>query len=206
MYGVLLPIPLPPQSISACCWRWAEMQFPFLTNDESQNFLFFSLSSFLTSSGSCFGPLTVAALFTGFPNMAGRESSCSIQGSPYLCFQITLAIHIPRNHLRSLFYLECRAKCKNARHMQSNQNYSSMAPKPTHRWALVLAHRGFASSMLICMYFYTWESFSFLLERAGLEAVRGPLPLSCLGPFQLQDVAQSPSGSSLMTAWTRRHQ
>lgn len=59
--------------ISACCWRWAEMQFPLLTNDESQNFLFFSLTSFLTSSGSYFGPLTVAALFTGFPNMAGQR-------------------------------------------------------------------------------------------------------------------------------------
>ena len=40
---VLLPIPLPPQPISACCWRWAEMQFPVLTNDESRNFLSFFL-------------------------------------------------------------------------------------------------------------------------------------------------------------------
>lgn len=88
MYGVLLPVPLPPQSISACCWRWAEMQFPLLTNDESQNFLF-SLTSFLTSSGSCFGPLTVAALFTGFPNMAGRES----------LFNTRLALPLFSNHI-----------------------------------------------------------------------------------------------------------
>lgn len=91
------------------------------------------------SSGSCFGPLTVAALFTGLLNMAGKESSLSIQGPPCLRFQIALAIYLPQESFFAASFIRIAERITKTRHrsLQNNRNYSSMAPNPTPWWALV---------------------------------------------------------------------